>query len=299
VTYSIVARDPDTGQLGVAVQSRYFSVGSGVLWAEAGVGAVATQAMANPDYGPQGVSLMRAGVPAPSALPALVEADEGRDLRQVGMVDAQGRAVAHTGARCIEAAGHIVGEGFSVQANLMVDDTVVPAMRDAYLSAKGDLADRMLASLDAAQAAGGDIRGQQSAAMLVVEGKRRTRPWRGILCELRVEDHARPLEELRRLLKMHRAYRFSDEGDEATAAGRNDEATALYERAFSLVPDHDELQFWAGIGLFRRGQDAEGTEMLSKCFAQNPAMARVVPRLVPLGLVRAEDVDRMVKIAKR
>jgi uncharacterized Ntn-hydrolase superfamily protein len=135
--------------------------------------------------------------------------------------------------------------------------------------------------------------------MLVVEGKRRTRPWRGIICELRVEDHPRPLEELRRLLKMHRAYRLSDEGDEATAAGRNDEAADLYERAFSFVPDHDELQFWAGIGLFRRGNDAEGADMLRKCFAQNPAMARVVPRLVPLGLVRPEDVERIVKIADR
>lgn len=297
MTYSIVARDPATGQLGVAVQSRYFSVGSIVTWAEAGVGAVATQSMANPDYGPQGLALMRAGISAPAALKALVDADNAGDVRQVAMVDAHGNAAAHTGARCIEAAGQIVGAGFSVQANMMVDDSIWPAMHAAYTDAKGDLADRMLASLDAAQAAGGDVRGQQSAALLVVEGKRRTRPWRGVVCELRVEDHSRPLEELRRLLTMQRAYRFADLGDDATAAGKNDEATELYERAFNLVPDHDELQFWAGIGLLRRGRDADGEAMLRKCFAQNPAMARLVPRLVPLELVRAEDVDRIVALA--
>jgi uncharacterized Ntn-hydrolase superfamily protein len=296
VTYSIVARDAETGQLGVAVQSRYFSVGSVVTWAEAGVGAVATQSMANPDYGPHGLALMRMGIAAPRALAALVDADDGREVRQVAMVDAHGAVAAHTGQHCIDAAGQIVGDGFSVQANMMVDDSIWPAMHAAYVDASGGLADRMMAALDAAQAAGGDIRGQQSAALLVVEGTRRTRPWRGVVCELRVEDHPRPLEELRRLLSMQRAYRYADQGDEATAAGKNDEAAELYERAFRLVPDHDELQFWAGISLFRRGHEAAGTEMLRKCFAQNPAMARLVPRLVRLGLVRAEDVDRIVQI---
>lgn len=296
MTYSIVARDPETGQLGVAVQSRYFSVGSVVTWAEAGVGAVATQSMANPDYGPQGVALMRTRLTAPQALAALVENDSGRDVRQVAMVDAHGSAAAHTGARCIAAAGQIVGAGFSVQANMMVDDTIWPAMHAAYTGASGDLADRMLAALDAAQAAGGDLRGQQSAALLVVEGKRRARPWRGVVAELRVEDHTAPLVELRRLLRLQRAYKLVDAADDAAGASRIDDAMACYQQALELAPDHDELQFWAAVALFRQGREEDATALFRKAFAQNPGMARLVPRLVPLGLVRQDAVARIASL---
>jgi uncharacterized Ntn-hydrolase superfamily protein len=295
VTYSIVARDPETGELGVAVQSRYFSVGSVVTWAEAGVGAVATQSTANPDYGPQGLALMRTGIAAPRALAALVEADDGRDMRQVAMVDARGAVAAHTGQLCIEAAGHIIGEGFSVQANMMVDESIWPAMYAAYASEQGDLADRLLETLDAAQAAGGDVRGQQSAALLVVEGKRRNRPWRGVICELRVEDHGRPLDELRRLLRLQRAYKLVDQGDRAAGEGRIDDAMATYERAFGFAPEHDELQFWAAVALFRQ-RDAEN--LFRRVFAQNPGMVLLVSRLVPLGMVREDAVERMVAFAR-
>ena len=297
MTYSIVARDAATGQLGVAVQSRYFSVGSVVTWAEAGVGAVATQSIANPDYGPRGIALMRTGLSAAQALAALVENDAGRDVRQVAMVDAKGVASAHTGSSCIAAAGQIAGDGFSVQANMMVDESIWPAMHAAYVSARGDLADRLLAALDAAQAAGGDIRGQQSAALLVVEGERSAKPWRGVVVELRVEDHATPLTELRRLLGLQRAYKLVDAADEAAVDGRIDEAMARYEQAFALAPDHDELQFWAGIALFRQGREDDAIALLGKAFAQNPAMARLVPRLVPLGLVRELDVGRITDLA--
>ncbi len=293
MTYSIVARDAETGQMGVAVQSRYFSVGSVVTWAEAGVGAVATQSIANPDYGPRGIALMRTGLSAAQALAALVENDSGRDVRQVAMVDANGVVSAHTGSRCIAAAGQIVGDGFSVQANMMVDDTIWPAMHAAYTSATGNLADRLLAALDAAQAAGGDIRGQQSAALLVVEGERSAKPWRGVVAELRVEDHAAPLTELRRLLRLQRAYKLVDAADDDAGHGRLDEAMARYQQAFALAPDHDELQFWAAIALFRQGREDDAIALFRKAFAQNPAMARLVPRLVPLGLVREDAVARI------
>jgi uncharacterized Ntn-hydrolase superfamily protein len=294
MTYSIVARDPETGRMGVAVQSHYFSVGS-VCWGEAGIGVVATQAMGNPDYGAQGVALMREGRTSAEALAELLAADDGRELRQVAMIDATGHAVVHTGKLCIEAAGHIVGDGFTVQANMMVDDTVWPAMERAYTAAEGDLADRMLAALDAAQAAGGDIRGQQSAAMLVVEGVRSDKPWRA-MAELRVEDHERPLDELRRLLRLKRAYAIADAGDDAAGAGEIAKARARYERALELAPENAEIQFWAGITLFRQGEEGEAGAALRRAFALAPSFADLVPRLVPLGLVRAKDVERIVAL---
>lgn len=176
-TYSIVARDPHTGQLGVAVQSHYFSVGSIVTWAEAGVGAVATQSFVRVDYGPEGLDLLREGRSATEVLTSFVAADKDRDVRQLAMIDAQGDVAAHTGALCIQGAGHIIGDQFSVQANLMIDDTIWPAMDEAYRSAEGDLADRLVAALQAAQDAGGDIRGQQSAAFLLCQANGRRSPF--------------------------------------------------------------------------------------------------------------------------
>ncbi|MCL6645666.1 MAG: DUF1028 domain-containing protein [Dehalococcoidia bacterium] len=284
-TYSIVARDPATGELGVAVQSHYFSVGSIVSWAEAGVGAVATQSIANVDYGPRGLALMREGLSAPQALSALLENDPGRDVRQVAMVDARGGVAAHTGARCIPAAGHLSGDGFSVQANLMANESVWPAMKDAFERSAGDLADRLLAALEAAQASGGDIRGQQSAALLVVSGERSHEPWRGRLFDLRVEDHPEPVAELKRLVRLRRAYRLADESDELMGAGRFQEARELLERALALAPENDELRFWAALALFRSGREEEALTMLREVFARGPQWAELVPRLAPLGLV--------------
>jgi uncharacterized Ntn-hydrolase superfamily protein len=294
VTYSIVARDLETGRMGVAVQSHYFSVG-GVCWGEAGVGAVATQAMANPDYGPMGVALMREGRTAAEALAALLAQDDGRELRQVAMIDARGGVAVHTGKLCIEAAGHTIGDNFAVQANMMADGSIWPAMERAYTAASGDLADRILAALDAAQAAGGDIRGQQSAAMLVVGGERSDKPWRHA-AELRVEDHDRPLDELRRLLRLSRAYRNADAGDDAAGAGEIEKARARYARALELAPENAELQFWAGITLFRQGEVEQAADILRGAFALSPPLLALVPRLVPLGLVKVEDVDRIAAL---
>ena len=176
-TFSIVARDPATGEMGVAVQSHWFSVGSTVTWAEAGVGAIATQSFVDPAYGRDGLELMRGGAGAGEALKSLLAKDEGRDVRQVAMIDVQGRVAAHTGAKCIEAAGDHVGENYSVQANLMSNARVWPAMARAFETTKGDLAERMLAALDAAQSVGGDIRGRQSAAIIIVKGTSSGKPW--------------------------------------------------------------------------------------------------------------------------
>jgi uncharacterized Ntn-hydrolase superfamily protein len=248
-TYSIVARDPATGELGVAVQSHWFSVGPIVPWAEAGVGAVATQSFVDPAYGPLGLALMRAGKPAPEALEALIAADEHPDVRQVAMIDTAGRVAAHTGENAIIAAGHQTGANYSVQANLMEKPSVWPAMARAFEAAEGDLAERMLVALEAAEAEGGDIRGRQSAALLVVSGTPTGKDWVDRTYDLRIEDHARPLEELRRLLTLARAYRDMNAGDEAMTV--NDVAAAVrhYNAAAERVPESAEMVYWAAVTL--------------------------------------------------
>ena len=287
-TYSIVARDPKSGQLGVGVQSHYFSVGPIVPWAEPGVGAVATQSLVEVSYGPKGLALMGAGKSAPEALRELLAQDQGREVRQVAMIDASGRVAAHTGKRCIAQAGHIIGEQFSVQANLMLHDTVPAAMARAYQGAEGDLADRILAALQAAQDAGGDLRGQQSAALLVVEGRRTDEPWKAKLFDLRVEDQPRPLEELGRLIRLQRAYRHVDRGDTFVAQGKMEQARAEYETAARLAPEVTELVFWQAVALFEAGKYDEALPLFRRCFADDPNWAVLVPRLVECGLMPDE-----------
>src|SRR5581483_4312343 len=246
-TYSIVARDPKTGELGVAVQSHWFSVGAIVTWAEGGVGVVATQANAEPGYGPRALALLRAGKSAREALDELLAKDPEREVRQVAIVDARGTVAAHTGKQTIAFAGHQTGAGYSAQANIMADAKVWPAMARAFESASGPLAERLLAALDAAQAAGGDIRGQQSAALLIVGPERSDEPWRSVRLNLRVDDSPRPLVELRRLYGIARAYNRANDGDALTAARKFPEAAAAYLDAARLAPDNDELQAWAAF----------------------------------------------------
>lgn len=281
-TYSIVARDMATGEMGVAVQSHWFSVGSVVTWAEAGVGAVATQAMSEPAYGPLGLAEMRAGKSAPDVLKALVTEDAGRELRQVAMIDATGRVAGHTGSRCLRPAGHITDPEahFSVQANMMSNDRIWPAMDKAYREAKGDLADRMIAALEAAEAAGGDVRGRQSAAIVVVSAQSTGRPWIDRKFDLRVEDHPQPVEELKRLVRLQRAYLHMNAGD--LAMEKNDMATANaeYTAARESAPDLVEIPFWCAVTMVNGGKVEEALPLFKSVFGREKAWASLIPRLV-------------------
>ncbi len=300
-TYSIVARDSETGQMGVAVQSHWFSVGPIVPWARAGVGAIATQSLVKISYGPEGLALMADGMSAADALQKLVEADDGRDVRQVAMLDAGGRVAVHTGAKCIAAAGHETGDGFSVQANLMLNDAVVPAMRKSFESATGDLADRMMAAMEAAQTAGGDIRGKQSAAILIVSAERQEADWEGRLFDLRVEDHPDPVKELKRLVRLQRAYHRSNRGDEFVEKREIENALDEYAAAARIAPEIVELQFWQAVTLFGAGREQEALDLFKRVFAREPIWADVVPRVVPLGLLPddADVIERITSLAPK
>lgn len=283
-TYSIVARDPRTGELGVAVQSHYFSVGPVVPWAEAGVGAVATQSLVLVDYGPLGLDLMRRGFTAKQALDSLLAADPHHEGRQVAMVDAHGGVAAWTGPACIPDAGDAQGEQFSCQANLMASPAVWPAMKSAFERAEGDLAERMMQALEAAERAGGDIRGRQSAAILVVKANGSGKPWNDVVVNLRVEDHAQPLAELRRLLRLRRAYNLEDQGDAFTSEQQPEKAAQAYADAMKLAPDVVELQFWAASTMYQNGRKPEARALFRKVFAREPRWVPLIPRLAKVGL---------------
>ena len=298
-TYSIVARDAATGQLGVAVQSHWFSVGAIVPWAEAGVGAVATQSFVEPAYGPLGLELMALGRTAQQALEALVSTDDGRAVRQVAFVDAEGNVAAHTGANAIFAAGHRTGDGYSVQANLMENDTVWDAMAEAYEASTGDLAERLLAALEAAEGEGGDIRGKQSAALVVVAAEPTGRPWQDRLFDLRIEDHPEPVAELRRLVGLQRAYQQLNEGDGHVTDGDIEAAMRSYSAALDLAPDeanNGESAFWVGVTLASVDRVDEALPYLARAYAQDARWATLVPRLADAGLLPDDDalVQRLV-----
>jgi uncharacterized Ntn-hydrolase superfamily protein len=280
MTYSIVARDGDTGELGVAVQSHYFQVGPVVPWAIAGVGVVATQSMVNVSFGPLGLDYMRAGYRAEDALRALLAGDSQPEARQVALVDASGNVAAHTGAKCIPAAGHRTGDGFSVQANLMEKETVCDAMFEAYTSTTAPLAERLLAAMDAAEAEGGDIRGKQSAAMLVVTGRPTGRPWEDRTIELRVEDAPDPLVELRRLLRVKRAYMAVNEADRLEEAKDLEGATRKLREAVQLAPEMVEICFWGGLTMVQAGQADEGYGLMARAVAKDKRWIETLHRLV-------------------
>lgn len=294
-TYSIVARDTVTGEIGVAVQSHWFSVGSLVTWAEAGVGAVATQSFVDPAYGPLGLEMMRAGKTANEALAGILASDPGKDVRQVAMIDARGNVAAHTGAKCIQGAGHIVGKNYSVQANLMFNDRVWGAMSKAFEAARGDLAERMLAALDAAESVGGDIRGKQSAAILIVRATSTGRPWADRVMELRVEDHTEPLKELRRLVTVHRAYQHMNNGDLALEKNDLTRATEEYGKAEKLFPENIEMKYWHAVGLLNANQFEKCIPMFQEIFSMDEKWRELLPRLVPAGLITGgEDAVKKV-----
>jgi uncharacterized Ntn-hydrolase superfamily protein len=291
-TYSIVARDPDSGALGVAVQSHWLSVGSIVTWAEPGVGAVATQATAQISYGPGALELMRDGSDARTALDQLLAADPGAQLRQVAVIDATGSTATHTGSDCIGFAGHITGRQVSCQANIMASEAVWPAMLEAYTAASGPLAERLLAALDAGEAAGGDARGRQSAALLVVPST--GEPWETFI-SLRVEDHPEPLTELRRLLELRSAYQVAEQAEHLAAAGDYAGAAAQHRRAAELAPDSHELRFWAALAAAQAGDLETATAEMRTAISMRPAwrevLSRVPPSIAPAAQTLASALD--------
>ncbi|HET9233761.1 MAG TPA: DUF1028 domain-containing protein [Candidatus Eisenbacteria bacterium] len=297
-TYSIVAHDPETGQLGVAVQSHWFSTGSIVTWAEAGVGAVATQSLVDPSYGPLGLELLRMGRSPEEALKGLLAADSGFEVRQVGMVDVQGRVAVHTGARCIPEAGHHVGKGYTTQANLMERNTVPDAMARAYEGATGPFAERLIAALEAAQREKGDIRGQQSAAILIVAAKATGRPWEDRLMDLRVEDNPNPLKELKRLVQVHQAYQHMNAGDVAMEHQDVEAAKREYGRAEALIPENEEMVYWHAVALANAGSVDDSLPLFRKVFHKNRNWAVLTPRLVPIKLLNVSDAD-LARITKQ
>jgi uncharacterized Ntn-hydrolase superfamily protein len=294
-TYSIVALDRSTGELGVAVQSHWFSVGSSVAWAEPGVGAVATQSFIDPSYGPVGLHLMRTGRTASEALHGLLQADPHPEVRQVGMVDASGNTAAHTGSLAIAEACHHTGDAFTVQANLMLMPTVCDAMIQAYASTEGDLAEKLMAALEAAQAEGGDLRGKQSAALIVVAAQPTGRPWSDRRFDLRIEDHPEPIVEMRRLLGVARAYQHMNEGDEYVTQGDIDRAVQEYSAAEALLPAESEPVFWHAVTLASVGRVEESLPLFAKAYGMRAEWRTLIPRLVDAELL-PDDPETISRI---
>jgi uncharacterized Ntn-hydrolase superfamily protein len=288
-TYSIVAFDPDTGELGVAVQSHWFSVGSLCPWARPGIGAVATQSIVEPAHGPHALDRLERGDDAQTALAAILAEDAFAAVRQVGVIDAQGRVAVHTGADCIPEAGHAIGEHCACQANMMARETVPHAMAAAFARADGDLSARLVSALEAAEEEGGDVRGRQSAALLVARAH--GEPWE-LRVDLRVEDHADPVAELRRLLGLHRAYELAGEADELLGEGRVAEAAGRYVRAAELAPKSDELLFWAGLAIAQQGDVPAGADAVRRAAIAHPGWLTLLERLSPDLAPAGEAVRR-------
>jgi uncharacterized Ntn-hydrolase superfamily protein len=291
-TFSIVARDSITGEIGVAVQSHWFSVGTSVSWAEAGVGAVATQSFTNKSFGIRGLNLLRNGMSAQQALDSLLKDDEGRDVRQVAIIDNKGNVATHTGKSCIDYASHIKGNNFSVQSNMMLANKVPSAMADAFEKSKGKpLADRLITTLEAGQKAGGDIRGKQSAAIIIVPGTSQGKPWDERTVDLRVDDNAEPIKELRRLYNVQIAYQHMNNGD--LAVEKNDMPTAMneYNAAMKMFPQNLEMQYWAAITLANNKQVDRAILILKKVFDKDSNWKELTRRLPKVNLLTVSNAD--------
>jgi uncharacterized Ntn-hydrolase superfamily protein len=284
LTYSIVARDPKTGEMGVAVQSHYFSVGSVVTWARSGVGAVATQAMVDIRYGPLGLQLMSSGKGARETLDSLLGGDPKRETRQVAMVDARGEVAVHTGSKCIPFAGHSSGKSFSCQGNIMRSPRVWGAMKRAYEGNAGlPLPERLLAALEAGEGAGGDARGKQSAAILVVGKDIKPTEWEGRTMDLRIEDHPEPLPELARLIRYQRGYEWVTKGDDLLTSEKYEDAMKAYERGLELVPEVLEVKYWVGLSMLKTRDKEKGVRMVKEVFAQDRSWVKITKGIIRTG----------------
>jgi len=288
-TYSIVARDTVTGEMGVAVQSHWYSVGTIVSWGEAGVGVIATQSFVNPSFGPRGLALLKQGLDAKQVLKLMIEADDGRDVRQLSVLDAKGNVATHTGKSCIDDAGHIVGNNYSVQANMMLNDKVWGAMSNSIENSSGPLAERLMSALEAAEKAGGDIRGKQSAAILVVKPESSGQVWLDRKVDIRVDDHPEPLKELRRILKVHQAYEHMNNGDLAIEHNNMDLAMKEYSAAEKMFPENEEMKYWHAVTLANIGKVNESLPLFKQVFKKNKNWITLTPRLIKSNLLTVDE----------
>jgi uncharacterized Ntn-hydrolase superfamily protein len=297
-TFSIVARDTITGELGVAVQSHWFNVGAVVPWGEAGVGVIATQSFVNVSFGIRGLELLKQGLTPSQVIDSLLSDDSGRDLRQVAVLDSKGRVASYTGKNCVPAAGNLIGDNFSVQANLMLNDRVWPAMAEAFKTEKGPLAERMVAALEAGRKAGGDIRGKQSAALMVFKGRSSDKPWEDKLIDLRVEDNPEPIKELKRVLKVYRAYEHMNQGDLAVEKGNMKKAMEEYSAAEKMFPGNEEMKYWHAVTLANNGRVSDSLPIFKEVFSANTNWKTLTPRLVPVGLLKVstEDLNKILSL---
>lgn len=297
-TYSIVARDTVTGEMGVAVQSHWFSVGTIVSWGEAGVGVIATQSMVNASFGPRGLELLKNGFTAKEALDSLIKSDEGRAFRQLAILDAKGNVAAYTGSKCIAEAGHIEGNQFSVQANMMLSNNVWPVMKETFENTEGTLAERLLATLDAAEAEGGDIRGKQSAALLIVKAESSGKVWEDRLIDIHIEDHSEPLKELRRIYNVHKAYEHMNAGDLAIEHGDMELAMQEYSAAQNMFPDNLEMKFWTAVTLANTGKVEESLPIFKEVFEGDINWKTLTSRLISNEMltVSEEDLEKILAV---
>ncbi len=294
-TFSIVARDHVNGEMGVAVQSHWFNVGAIVGWGESGVGVVATQSFVNPSFGLRGLELLKSGKSPKEVVDELVASDSGRDYRQLAVLDVKGRTASYTGKNCIQSAGNIAEENFSVQANLMLNDKVVPAMQEAFNNSTGPLAERMITALEAAQSVGGDIRGMQSASIMIFKEQSSGKPWEDRLIDLRVEDSQEPIKELKRLLKVQRAYEHMNNGDLAVEKGDMALAMKEYSTAESMFPDNVEMKYWHAVTLANNGKVDESLPIFKEVFTIDRNWLELTPRLPKSGLLNVTD-EQLQKI---
>lgn len=299
-TYSIVARDTLTGEMGVAVQSHWYSVGTIVSWGEAGVGVIATQSFVNPSFGPRGLALLKQGLSANQVLDLLIESDDGRDVRQVAILDVEGNVASYTGKYCIDDAGNIVGKNYSVQANMMLNDKVWGAMANTFENSTGPLADRLMLCLEAAENSGGDIRGKQSAAILVVKAESTNQPWLDRKVDIRVDDNPEPLKELRRILKVHTAYDHMNKGDLAIEHNDMELAMKEYSAAETMFPENEEMKYWHAVTLANINKIDESLPLFREVFTKNTNWVKLTPRLIKSKLltVNEESLKRIMSQAK-
>ncbi|RJP62348.1 MAG: DUF1028 domain-containing protein [Ignavibacteriales bacterium] len=297
-TYSIVARDTVTSEMGVAVQSHWFSVGTIVSWGEAGVGVIATQSFVNVSFGPNGLALLRQGYNAQEVLDKLIEEDEGRDFRQLAVLDSKGNVAVYTGKKCTDEAGHLKGNQFSVQANMMKNNTVWPVMKETFETSKGSLAERLLLTLEAAEKAGGDIRGKQSASILVVKAESTGKVWLDRLVDLHIEDHPEPLVELRRLYNVHQAYEHMNKGDLAIEHDDMELAMKEYSMAEELFPENLEMKFWRAVTLSNIGKVEDALPIFKEVFSKDENWKILTPKLIKNELltVSEEELERILSV---